>query len=164
MELHMQSHRWEHRASDWAAAGVAGFFAGAVLMVLELLWSTAATGSDPWVAARMVGAIIQGPDALQTSGFNLSVVIAALATHYVLGIVFGVVLGAIIAPFHLDSSIGMALATGAVFGILIYLLNFYGMQRIFPWFADMRGWPAFFGNVVFGMVAAFAYCKLERTR
>lgn len=162
MELHLHSHRWQHRVSDWSAAGVAGFFAGAVLMVLELLWSTAATGSDPWAAARMVGAIVLGPDTLQTSGFSLAVVIAALVTHYVLGIVFGVVLGAIMAPFNLDSSARAALVTGAVFGVVIYALNFYGVQHIFPWFADMRGWPAFFGNVVFGMVAAFAYVKLER--
>lgn len=161
MELHLHSHRWEHRVSDWPAAGVAGFFAGAVLMVLELLWSAFSTGSDPWVVSRMVAAIVLGPDTMQTSGFSLAVVVAAVAVHYLLGVVLGVVLGIIMAPFHLDSSAGMALLAGLVFGVMVYVVNFYGVQRIFPWFADMRGWPALIGNVAFGMVAAYTYHRLE---
>jgi hypothetical protein len=164
MELHMNSHRWEHRMPDWPAAAVSGFVAGAVLMVLELLWSTMTMDTSPWVTSHMIAAIVLGPDTLQSADFSVTVIALALATHYVLGIVFGMVLAAIIAPFHFDSSAGMVLLTGAIFGLVIYLLNFYGMVLFFPWFAGMRGWATLAAHLIFGMAAAVMYWKLERER
>ena len=162
MELHMHSHRWEQRMPDWTVAAVSGFAAGAVLMVLELLWSTIIMGTSPWVMSHMIAAIVLGRDALQSTDFSLEVVSVALVTHYVLGIGLGLVLAAIIVPFRFDSSIGMVLLTGAVFGVLIYLFNFYGMVRFFSWFAEIRGWTTMIAHVIFGMVAAAMYWKLEQ--
>ena len=162
MELHMHSHHWEHRLPNWPAAAVAGFAAGAVLMVLELFWSTMVTDVSPWTTSRMVASIVLGPDTMQTSDFSVGVVAVAMATHYVLGIVLGLILAAIIAPFHFDSSIGMVLLTGAVFGLVVYLFNFYGMARFFSWFDDMRGWSTLVAHLIFGMSAAIIYWKLER--
>ncbi|MNK04317.1 hypothetical protein D3C87_221780 [compost metagenome] len=164
MELHMHSHHWEQRMPDWTVAAVSGFAAGAVLMVLELLWSTIIMGTSPWVMSHMIAAIVLGQDALQSTDFSLEVVGVALATHYVLGIGLGLILAAIIVPFRFDSSIGMVLLTGAVFGVLIYLFNFYGMVRFFTWFAELRGWTTMLGHVIFGMVAAAMYWKLEQVK
>ncbi len=47
---------------------------------------------------------------------------------------------AFIAPFQHDSSVGMSMLAGAVFGLVVYLFNFYVMTRVFPWFVDARGW------------------------
>jgi hypothetical protein len=99
---------------------------------------------------------------MQSSTFSVGVVAVALATHYVLGIVLGLILAAIVAPFHFDSSIGMILLTGAVFGLAVYLFNFYGMARFFTWFNDMRGWATMVAHLIFGMSAAIIYWKLER--
>lgn len=162
MELHMHSHHWERRLPDWPAAAVSGFAAGAVVMVLELLWSTLIMDASPWTTSRMIAAIVLGPDTMQATGFSVGVVALALATHYVLGIVFGLVLASIIAPFHFDSSIGMVLLTGAVFGLAIYLFNFFGMVRFFSWFAEMRGLATLVTHLIFGMSAAILYWKLER--
>lgn len=163
MELHMHSHRLEHRKPDWVAAAASGFVAGAILMVLELLWSAMVQGTDPWGTSHRVAAIVLGDGALRSStDFSAGIVGVALVTHYVLGIVFGLLLGAIIAPFHFDSSTGMALLVGAVFGLILYLLNFYALAAMYPWFADMRGWPALFAHLIFGMAAALMYVKLER--
>lgn len=162
MELRTQSHRWESRAPDWLAAGVSGFAAGAILMVVELLWSTIRVGGNPWATSHMIAAIVLGRDALQSAGFQVGIVATALAIHYLLGIVLGLILGAIIAPFRFDSSMGLSLLVGAVFGLAIYLINFYGLERFFPWFANMRGWPAVLAHLIFGMAAAAIYDKLER--
>lgn len=162
MELHTHSHHWAQRAPDWTAAAVSGLAAGAVLMVIELLWSAVIVGTNPWATSHMIAAIVAGPDVLQVTDFNVGLVAIALATHYVLGTVFGLVLAAIIAPFHLDSSAGMVLLAGAVFGLALYLLNFYGMVAIFPWFADMRGWTTIVAHLIFGMAAAMFYQRLER--
>ena len=161
MEL-MHSHRWERRVPDWKVAAVSGFVAGAVLMVLELLWATLAGDGNPWLASHMVAAIVMGPDVLQSVDFSLPIVIVALVTHYILGIAFGLILAGIIVPYRLDSSIGMVLVTGAVFGLVLYLFNFYGMVRMFEWFAEMRGAATFVAHLIFGMVAAAMYWKLEQ--
>ncbi|WP_420995662.1 hypothetical protein ACKI2N_022205 [Cupriavidus sp. 30B13] len=161
MELHMQSHHYVRRLPDWMAAAVSGLAAGALLMVVELFWSTMVAGVNPWGTTRMIAAIVMGPDVLQTSLFSVGTVAAALVIHFVLGAVLGMVLAAIIAPFHFDSSIGMVLLTGAAFGLVVYLLNFYGMTRFFSWFADARGWHTLVGHLIFGMTAAIAYWKLE---
>lgn len=164
MELHMHSHHWESRVPDWTVAAVSGFVAGAAAMVLELLWASLAVGISPWGITHKVAAIVMGAGTAQGADFSLGVVAAALGTHYVLGIVFGLILAAIIAPFHFDSSAGMVLAVGALFGLALYLLNFYGMVRFFPWFADMRGWATLVTHLIFGMVAAFMYFKMERSQ
>lgn len=160
MEFHLLSHRLEARAPDWIAAAVSGFVAGAALMVVELLWSAIMHSDDPWLVMHKVAAITMGRDALQSSDFSIGVATAALVTHYVLGIVFGVVLAVVIASFHFDSSLGAVLLTGAVFGIVIYLFDFYGMARAFPWFIDMRGWATFVAHLAFGAMAGGMYWEL----
>lgn len=164
MELHMHSHRWEQRMPDWTVAAVSGFAAGAALMVLELLWSSIIMGTNPWAMSHMVAAIVLGPDALQSTDFGLEIVAAALVTHYVLGIILGLILAAIVVPFHFDSSMGMALLAGAVFGLAVYLFNFYGMVRFFPWFAEIRGLATLAAHVIFGMVLSVMYWKLEQVK
>jgi uncharacterized membrane protein YjjP (DUF1212 family) len=164
MELRQQSFQWQRRSPDWLVAIVSGFAAGAVLMVLDLLWSSLVTGG-PWRTSHMIAPIFLGTDVVQSSNhpFSLSVVAVALAAHYVLGIVFGVILAAVMTPFNLDSTAAKALVTGAAFGLVLYFVNFYGMVRFLPWLVDLRGWATVAAHLVFGSVAALLYWKLERT-
>lgn len=162
MDLHMQSHRWEARLPDWAAAAVAGFGAGGILMVCELVWSVLILGSDPWGTLRMIAAMVMGSQVLAVGGYSLAVVVAGLAVHFVLGISFAIAMAMLFAPLRLDSSVRMALAAGALFGAVLYLFNFYVMDGAYPWFSQLRGWSTAVGHVIFGMTAAFAYLKLER--
>ena len=162
MELHLQSHRWEARLPDWAAAAIAGFGAGGVLMLLEIGYLVATGSNNPWQTTRMIAALVMGTDVLDISGYTSGVVAAALLVHYLLGMAFGIVLAAIIAPFKLDSSAAMALSAGALFGVLLYAFNFLVLASTFPWFAPLRGWLTLIAHVAFGMTAAFTYLKLER--
>jgi hypothetical protein len=157
----MESHRWSARSPDWTAAAVSGFVGGAVLMVLELMWSAAAEVS-PWTVSNMIAAITMGPEVMQSREFSMSAIIVALLTHYILGIVFGMILGAILSRFHFDASPTTALLIGALFGIVLYLVNFYGMVGFFPWFEKMRSWATVWGHLIFGMTAAYMYWQLER--
>jgi len=164
MDLPVRSLLWERRAPNWAVAAVSGFAAGAVLMVLDLLWSSIVTGG-PWRTSHMIAPIFLGADTVRSAGFNFSfrVVAIALALHYALGIAFGLVLAAIMAPLHLDATVRRALVTGAVFGLILYVVNFFGMVHWFPWLADLRGWATVAAHLVFGIVAALLYWKLERS-
>lgn len=88
--------------------------------------------------------------------------VAALGVHLVLSIAFGLVLGAIIAPFQLDSSIGMATLAGLVFGLALYAFDFHVMTLAFPWFSEGRGQGSLAMHLVFGLVAADSYRAFAR--
>jgi hypothetical protein len=59
-------------------------------------------------------------------------------------------------------SAGGALVTGAAFGVLLYIVNFYGFTALFPWFAMARNWVSIVAHAVFGLAAAWAYVALAR--
>jgi len=60
-------------------------------------------------------------------------------------------------------SLGVTLALGAAFGLLIYLVNFYPVAAmLFPWFAMARNWVTISSHIVFGLVLAWAYIALGR--
>ena len=162
MEHRLYLHHWERRSPDWLAAAVAGFAAGAVLMVLELAWAAVTGSNGPWRISQLVAALLLGPGSLQVSPshFDVGVATLALGTHYVLGVAFGLVLGFILAGFHYDTSrVAMALI-GAAFGVFLYLLNFTALTQLFPWFAELRSWATFVSHLVFGVSAALLYWQL----
>jgi hypothetical protein len=165
METRLDRRQWKWRAPDWTAAAVSGFAAGAVLMVLDLVFSSIYAADGPWRTSHMIAPIFVGADSLKTTDYSFSVTVVALAlvTHYVLGIVFGLVLAAIMAQFKLDAMPGRALVAGAVYGVALYLISFDVAVRLFPWLAEMRGGETLAANVLFGIVAALLYWRLKRT-
>ena len=166
MELELHRPRWERREPDWLAAAVSGFAAGAVLMVLELLWSQAMGGTSPWRISQWVAALVLGPDSLRepAGAFSVFVVGVALATHYALGIVFGLVLGFISAGFHCDTGPGVLAIVGITFGAMLYVFAFHVTTHVFWWLAELRGWPTLAAHLVFGITASLLYWKLARGR
>lgn len=163
--MELQLHRARTvRHVDWQAAAVAGFAAGAVLMVLELFWASALGSGGPWQISYMVAALVMGPGILHSAApaFDVGVVAVALITHYLLGIVFGLVLGALIGALPRETGVGRAEWIGAAFGIVLYAINFYVLAQLFPWFAELRGWSTLIAHLVFGIVAALLYWKLAR--
>lgn len=160
MRLGVQ-HRLVHD-TDWAAAAVAGFVGGAVLMMIELLWSFGTTGASSWATSHMIAGIAMGAEVARGEGFEVAVVAVALFIHYLLGIAFGLILGAFISPFHLEAGAATSLVLGALAGFVLYLFNFHVMTLAFPWFAAMRGGQTMLAHVIFGMATACAYLYLER--
>ncbi|MDM4766481.1 hypothetical protein [Pelomonas sp. SE-A7] len=160
MELEMHPHQWERRMPDWPAAVVSGLVAGAVMMVLDLVWSAIMSSGDTWRSSHLVAAIVLGPSALQDSAFSIGIVAVALITHYLLGIVFALCLAFIVAGFHYESSVSMIESIGIVFGGGVYVISMYGWTNVFPWIAELRGWGSLIGHMVFGMTAALTYWKL----
>ena len=149
---------------DWAAAAVAGLAAGAVLMVLDLLWSSIFTPEGPWRTAHMIAPIFLGTAAVGAGyTFSVAVVSIALVTHYALGVLFGLVMGAVLAQLRLDRSAGQAMSAGAIMGLVLYLVNFDLLVAFFPWLAWLRGWDTVAAHAVFGVVAAYLYWRLKRT-
>ncbi|WP_354685451.1 hypothetical protein [Cupriavidus necator] len=164
MELHLQSHRFVRCTPDWRAAVVAGLIAGAVYMVLELLTARFLLYQGAWGTVKMVAAIILGREALSADAFNWTVVLSAFTVHFALSIILSAVLAMILSSFRLDSSMALASVAGIVFGVVVYMINFYVFGRYFNWFDEARGWESLFAHALFGLVAADVYCNLERRR
>lgn len=156
----------QRHATDWIAAAVAGFAAGAVLMVLDLVWSALFNPGGPWRTSHMIAPIFLGDSALRSTGFgfNAGVVAVALAIHYGVGVVFGLFTGWVLARLDLDTTPAHAIAAGAVLGVLLYLVNFhFVVVNFLPWLADLVGGPTLAAHVVFGSVAGLLYWRLNRT-
>ena len=139
----------------------AGLIAGLVFMVLEMMLVPLLQGGSPWGPPRMIAAIGMGKEVLPPPAtFELGIILVAMLIHFALAIVYGLILALIIHRL----SMAMALAAGAVFGLLLYAVNFYGMTAVFPWFAMARGWLSIFVHVMFGVVAAWTYKGMQQRR
>ena len=112
------------KAIDWKAAVWAGLIAGAFFMMLEMLMVPLLGGGSPWEPPRMIAAIVMGEGVLPSPQtpptFDLTVLMAAMTVHFLLSIIFALIIGAVVAHFDL----GMALIVGAVAGLVLYLVNF----------------------------------------
>lgn len=151
----------------WRPALLAGLIGSIAYLLMQFLWTSLLTGEGAWVWVRMSGAIVLGRDALPPPDtFDAVIFIVALLVHVALSLVYGVVLALLVSRW--DSGLprwksGISALIGAVFGLLVYLLNYYVLVAWFPWFADLRHEVTIFNNVVFGAVTAFAYVHLSRS-
>jgi uncharacterized membrane protein YagU involved in acid resistance len=137
----------------------AGLLAGAVYFVLEMLMARFVLDVSPWVPARMIAAVSQGTVVLPPPDtFDLSVTIAAIIQHAILSLVYAF----IFAFFAKGRSIMVATMLGAAYGLLLYVINFYGFTAAFPWFAAARNWGTVLTHLIFGAVLGGTYAWLAR--
>ena len=148
--------RIDPKAATWS-----GLIAGVVFMMMEMIL-VAVTGGSPWGPPRMMAAMVMGETVLPPpASFDLVVFMVAMIVHFVLSVILAFPLAWAISRWQL--SFGTALALGAAFGLLIYLVNFYPVTAIlFPWFAMARNWITISSHIVFGLVLAWAYLALAR--
>lgn len=136
---------------------LAGIIAGMIFMMLEMILVPIFMGGSPWGPPRMIAAIILGKEVLPPPAtFDLGVLMAAIMLHLVLSAIYAIVLVLIVKRM----SLWVAILVGAVFGYLLYLVNFYAMTGIFPWFANARNWVSAITHIIFGIAAAWTYLGL----
>lgn len=147
---------------DWSAAIWAGIIAGVVFMMLEMIMVTLfMPDGSPWGPPRMIAAIVMGQDVLPPPAtFAVAPMMAAMVLHFILSIIYAIILAFIVNRFGL----GIAAIIGLVFGLILYLVNFYGFTAVFPWFAMGRGWISIFAHLMFGLIAALAYKWLQKPK
>ncbi len=139
------------------AAVYAGLVAGALFIVLQTTMAAVFVGQSPWVHPRLIAGMVMGEAALAPlTAFSLPVIAAGLAVHFALAVLFSFALAWVIGLRGLR----LAVLDGAIFGFVLYYVNYYGFTAIFPWFALSRNWPNILNHVVFGAIAAFTYKRL----
>ncbi|UUP15723.1 hypothetical protein [Nitratireductor thuwali] len=149
------------RTLDWKAAIAAGIVAGVVFMMLEMLLVQMFQPMSMWAPPRMIAAMAMGREILPPPDtFDAMALMVAMLIHFPLSIIYAIILGWIISRWELG--LMAAMIAGLVFGLVIYVVNFYGFTAVFPWFADARGWVALFSHAMFGLVLGLVYEPLER--
>jgi hypothetical protein len=148
---------------DLKAAALAGIVAGVVFIMLEMFLVVYFGGDSPWAPPRMMAAIAMGKDVLPPPAtFDLGIMMAALAVHLVLAVAYGLILGLVVARVGLSPA--TTVLAGLLFGIVLYVVNFYLFTGLFPWFAMARNWMSIFAHAVFGLVLGTIYVRAARPR
>lgn len=148
----------DRRGVNWSAAVWAGIISGAVFMMLEMIMVPVFLEGSPWGPPRMIAAIVMGQDVLPPPAtFDFGILMVAMLVHFPLSVVYSLVLAWIVYRW----STGPAVLVGGAYGLALYLVNFYLLTAVFPWFANARNWVSIFAHVMFGVVAAWAYKALE---
>jgi hypothetical protein len=149
--------------SHISAKGVlwAGFVGGVVVLVLEMILAPVFMNLGPWVPARMTAAITMGTVMLPPPDtFDLSVVLPSAIIHFALSLIYALIF-AFIAK---GRSMRADALLGAGFGLLLYVINFYGFTALFPWFVEMRHWSTVLAQLVYGAVLGATYAYFAKRR
>ena len=141
------------------AAIKAGLLAGIVFMMLEMALVALIMGESPWAPPRMIAAIGLGDGVLPPPAtFDLTVFLVAMAIHLVLAVILALIFAAIVAKTRWSA--GATALAGLAFGLVVYVVNFYVMTSVFPWFAMARNGISIFSHAMFGLVLGYAYHRL----
>ena len=141
-------------AAIWAA-----LIAGAVFLMLEMIMVPVFMGESPWGPPRMIAAIGMGKAVLPPPAtFDVGIIMVAMLIHFALS----VVLAFLFAFIARGRTVAVATMMGATFGLVVYVVNFYGMTALFPWFAMGRGWIGIFAHVMYGAVLGFVYASIAQ--
>lgn len=144
---------------DWKAALWAGIAAGIIFMMLEMVLVQLFQPMSMWAPPRMIAAMLMGQDALPPPDtFDAMILMVAMMIHFPLSVVFAFILAWIVSRWNLG--LAAAIIVGGVFGLVIYVVNFYGFTALFPWFADGRGWIGIFAHIMFGLALGAVYQPL----
>lgn len=142
------------------AAILAGLIAGVIFLMLEMILVPVFLDGSPWAPPRMIAAIILGKDVLPMPGqpvtFDIGVLMVAMMLHFILSIVYAVIIGWICKSL----SMGASILLGALFGLVLYFVNFYGFTAVFPWFAMARNWVSIVSHLMFGVIAVYSFKKI----
>lgn len=146
--------RPERRPGPLLAALIAGIAAGSVATAVELvLWWLAGmpVAATLWRDARLTAALAMGPGVLPPPATpRADILLAATMIHFALSVAYA----ALALRLWPRLSGGAALLAGAGYGLLIYVVNLYGMTQWFPWFAAARDGVTLAAHLVFGVTLA----------
>ena len=142
---------------SWIRAPAAGIAAGIVATVAQVILWWAFTDDLPWILyrdARLTAAIVMGPSVLPPpSTFDIKVMIVATGIHTGLSVAYSLILVFAIHRLPMRE----ALLAGLMFGLILYVVNMYGVTVMFPWFSEVRDWITVAAHVVFGISVASVY-------
>jgi len=142
---------------DWSAAVWAGLISGLIFLALNMLLTWNLLGT-PWIIFRMIASVVMGSDVLPPPAtFDLTIFLTALIIHLVLSVAFASLLAVIIHRWGLI----VGFIGGALFGLVLFVINYYAISYFFPWFFPLRNWTIVLSHIAFGAFAGGLYESME---
>lgn len=154
------------------SAVTAGLIAGIAFLAVEMVSMTLAAETDAWLPVRLIASLLIGKDVMLSALlyglitpetpaiFTIGVLVMALLLHLTMSVVLSTIIGALCRV----KNIGLAISIGAGCGLAIYLINFYGISAIYPWFEKGRGVISLFSHIVYGTTSAYVFVKMHYHR
>lgn len=144
---------------DWQAAVKAGLIAGLIALLVVAI--PAAANGYPWSVFQWIAALVLGDEVLtQSTELTSLMLILGLLIHFTLSIIYTLILAFIIHRW----GFWVGVFGGAVFGLALFVINYYTFTLLFPWFLVMRSWTVVIAHLVFGAVAGGVYEAMEVER
>lgn len=125
---------WSEKTIGWWLKGgiLGGILAGIVMVMFEMV-STALMGMSPFMPPRMMAGIVVGPQAMDES-FPLGTALAtSMMLHMVLSMTYGTVFALLVKAQARSISSWAVWVEASVFGLLLWLVNFYVFAPLFGW-------------------------------
>lgn len=117
----------------WKHAAIAGVIAGIVFAMFEMIMAALLKGAF-FGPLRMISAIVLGPAAITPDYPAVTAIVVGIVVHMVLSIIFGIVFAAIVSFVpQLARSTTVLLVTASIFGLALWLVNFYVLAPVFGW-------------------------------
>lgn len=141
---------------DRSAAFWAGIVSGLLFLLMYLFLMPLAVGGDASILLQYLASIVLGPETVLTAATPV-VVATALVVHFVLAMIWAVIITIVIHRWGMI--IGILL--GGLLGLAIYGINFFSFIFLFPWFWPLNTVLLALIHVAFGAVAGGVYEYLE---
>lgn len=127
---------------------IGGIVAGLVFAAFEMIVSAMMMGGAAFfMPLRMIGAIVLGAAALEPTYSLWAAGLAGLIVHVVLAVIYGGIFATLFGGLR---SAVADIATGAAYGLALWLVNFYVIAPIaFPWFTEANPVVQFIAHTFF---------------
>lgn len=109
--------------NELIAGVVGGIVGGLAIAVLGMAYG-ALSGRGFWALPNVIGGILLGLERAASRSFGVATLVGALL-HLVLSAIYGVVI--VVIGLHVTHALVL---TGVVIGILVWLVNYYGVGAI----------------------------------
>src|SRR4051812_18766790 len=116
------------RHVTWRAVLISGLVAGTLFLLADLIFAPIVTNVSAALTLRYFAALVLGSKVLTQTG--TSVLITGIIVHYVLSLVFALVIALVVHRWGLL----VGIIGGAILGVAFYGINLYTVTLLFPWF------------------------------
>ena len=170
MNGYAEAQNWPHGVRACLNIGclakqgaIAGIIAGISFAMFEMMAAWLMKG-DFFGPLRMIGAMMLGEKALSPPYSLMTAGMVGMAIHMMLSLIYGVMFGALITYIpSLAFSPARLIGSAAVFGVVLWLVNFYLFAPLFGWNWFPQGTnplvQGFIGHTVFFGVVLGWYVK-----
>ena len=135
----------------WRAVPIAGFIAGTVFLVINLLLTPLWLEVNAEIIPRYFASLLLGSDVIMED--DLGIVILGILIHYALSLLFTLIIAIVIHRWGLF----IGIVGGGILGLAFYLINLYTFTVWFDWFFAINSQLLLMSHILFGMTAGGVY-------